>query len=159
MVLVDRKSGIPLKSDADRKAFSAYMEGDNAIAISPEQQAQFLAMARTFEPQFRGMGYYGSWSTGVISHADEIANMEGYKFYQNVYNSLLPDAVTPMSSVYKFKTTDYNTKAFSEVNTPNTYVNGISGTPPKPVPPWWQSFSLDLGGSITSPIPAGDMVN
>jgi RHS repeat-associated protein len=111
--------GPPLKSDADRQAFSAYMEGDDSIAISQEQQDQFLEMARTFEPKFNQMGYYGSYATGVISHADESANTEGYKFYQKVYASL-------GGPPYVFKVTDYDTSAFNEINNPNTFVRGTS---------------------------------
>jgi hypothetical protein len=77
-------------------------------------------MARRFNFDFNRFGYYGSYSSGVISYADMNANEEGYKFYENVYESY------KKGEKYVFSVNDYNTASFNEAqNSPSRFSRGL----------------------------------
>lgn len=98
--------------------FGMYMEGDPEFlkqCTSDKTRAQFQAIARQYLSLFK-FGYFGSASSGVVSTADQAANLAGYRFYEG----LADDPVN-----FKFRVGDYHAGDFNEVRLDNQFINGF----------------------------------
>lgn len=104
-----------LPGKVDRTKYGMFMEGDPALA--PEERAKFDAMAKKWISSFR-FGYFGAWSTGVISHADMQANEAGFQMYSSIFAD--PDG-------YQFSLDQFADALpqMNEQNNPNKYSYGV----------------------------------
>jgi RHS repeat-associated protein len=66
-------------------------------------------------------GKYGSWSSGVISHADVNANLAGMEFYRKLYTAYNDGAANPPP----FLVSQYRVSEFNEHEVENTFVKGL----------------------------------
>jgi hypothetical protein len=102
-------------------SYGKWLEGENNPATA-KYAGLYDHIARYFGELRAQSGIYGSYSTGVISHADMAANEQGYKFYNNLYNAFVAN---PMGPAYTFSATKYAINAMNEQSNPNTFVNGV----------------------------------
>lgn len=68
------------------------------------------------------MGMYGSLSTGVVSYADNEANIAGMHFYQKLFKAYKKGQ---KSYTFTFSVKDYKITGFNEQNVPNTFDPGL----------------------------------
>ncbi|MCI0739554.1 MAG: hypothetical protein L0Y72_10955 [Gemmataceae bacterium] len=139
-----------LEGDENRSAFCDFLEGNFDINNPPERVARIIGIREHSSGFFRrsviremeglrhwNMGMHGSVASGVISHADILANKEGYKFYKD-----LVEDFDNGSDRYVFRIRSFATRSFNEsVVTPNTFVNGVfavdNNTPTVSAPILW----------------------
>jgi RHS repeat-associated protein len=114
-------SGMPNFTDPKiRLAFSEWMEGVSSTVdpLIGKYSAQFAAVANYFGMPL-GEGGYGSASTGIISWADIQAGLDGYSFYESMYQAFMSNA----SNVYQFSLSNYDVAKWNEQTNPNSWSN------------------------------------
>ena len=111
--LYDAERQALLKGSTERWQFGQFMEGDPGLGsdLYSKYRQIFGSYCRTCV-LLGGFGYYGSASTGVISHADMMANEGGSKFYTDL-------AEKP--ETYHFSIASFDYQAWNEQVTPNLY--------------------------------------
>ncbi len=102
-----------------RWGFYQWMEGENSPNVAAFENA-YEKMGKTFGVSRKG--YFGSWSTGIISHGDMTANEEGYRFYRLLYNAFIKN---PSGQPFHFSINDYDISNMNEQNVPNSFTGGI----------------------------------
>lgn len=104
-----------LTDKTERDEYAQYMEGDSELP--KEKRGRYRAFARQWISTFQ-FGYFGSWSTGVVSRADMVANEAGYHFWKKL-------AENP--ATFKFRVADYADliPMMNEANNPNKYTSGV----------------------------------
>jgi hypothetical protein len=84
-----------LPTDRARYEYGQYMEGDPDLY--EERHKIYRQLAIKWIPGYR-FGYFGGWSTGVVSRADMQANEGGFLFYRKLFDD---------PAGYKFTVDDY----------------------------------------------------
>jgi hypothetical protein len=104
-----------LKNKRERHEYGQYMEGDSDLR--EERRRKYSKLAREWVSDFR-FGYFGAWSTGVISLADGQANEGGFQFYTKLFND--PEG-------YRFDLDDYMEfiPQMNEQTNPSKFASGI----------------------------------
>jgi hypothetical protein len=114
-----------------RDQFSTYMEGgpDVAKQIPAETQGMFKRIIGGFRggafiDPFRDNppGFFGWVASGVVSHADKVANEAGFWFYKDLYDNWGTIGGTDSFSIGKFfKAHAIDLRMMNEYNNPNQF--------------------------------------
>jgi len=111
-----------LFSDGEMDQFSRWLEGDPnlRLEIDKVQENRFKRIAKMYSGgTVDRFGYFGSYSTGVVSFADVEANRLGYEFYKAL-------EADPWN--YRFSTVRYTVEELQEINeyyNPNYHLRGV----------------------------------
>jgi hypothetical protein len=102
-----------------RTKFNKWMEGIDSDA-TPAEKENFLTISHREVSEFRE-GYFGKYGTGIASNADINANNDGFKFYNELYDTYKNWTKVGGDSVFPFVFSfgDYKIQNWNEQNVKN----------------------------------------